>query len=161
MLGLLAAEEEHVPVHLIFCIHRAKYYYSQFAETSPGSDLSPLNRLVCGGAAGITSVTFTYPLDIVRTRLSIQSASFTALGQRGADERLPGMFRTMLLMYRNEGGIAALYRGIVPTVVGVAPYVSDSKFNSRFSANHFKGRSELHDLRISPQVLDARRRSES
>lgn len=83
-----------------------------------------MNRLVCGGAAGITSVTFTYPLDIVRTRLSIQSASFAALGQRGADERLPGMFRTMILMYRNEGGIVALYRGIVPTVVGVAPYVS-------------------------------------
>jgi solute carrier family 25 phosphate transporter 23/24/25/41 len=26
-------------------------------------------------------------------------------------------------MYRTEGGIAALYRGILPTVAGVAPYV--------------------------------------
>lgn len=86
--------------------------------------MSPIRRLLCGGAAGITSVIITYPLDIVRTRLSIQSASFAALGKRGADERLPGMFRTMALMYKKEGGILALYRGIVPTVAGVAPYVS-------------------------------------
>lgn len=83
-----------------------------------------MRRLVCGGAAGITSVTVTYPLDIVRTRLSIQSASFTALGNREAGEALPGLFRTMIMMYKNEGGAAALYRGIIPTVAGVAPYVS-------------------------------------
>ncbi|RJE20194.1 Mitochondrial carrier protein [Aspergillus sclerotialis] len=82
-----------------------------------------MRRLVCGGAAGITSVTITYPLDIVRTRLSVQSASFTALGRREAGEALPGMFRTMVLIYKNEGGFIALYRGIIPTVTGVAPYV--------------------------------------
>jgi solute carrier family 25 phosphate transporter 23/24/25/41 len=84
--------------------------------------MTPLRRLVCGGAAGITSVACTYPLDIVRTRLSIQSASFAALGD-AARKQLPGMWDTMKLMYRNEGGIRALYRGILPTVAGVAPYV--------------------------------------
>ena len=83
-----------------------------------------MRRLVCGGAAGITSVTITYPLDIVRTRLSVQSASFNDLGRREASEALPGMFRTMVLIYKNEGGVIALYRGIIPTVTGVAPYVS-------------------------------------
>ena len=34
------------------------------------------------------------------------------------------MWATMATMYKNEGGITALYRGIVPTVAGVAPYVS-------------------------------------
>jgi solute carrier family 25 phosphate transporter 23/24/25/41 len=81
---------------------------------------------VCGGIAGITSVTVTYPLDIVRTRLSIQSASFAALGSsRTSGRELPGMFETMVMIYKNEGGIPALYRGIIPTVAGVAPYVSD------------------------------------
>jgi len=78
--------------------------------------------LICGGAAGITSVFFTYPLDIVRTRLSIQSASFAALGQ-GPRTKLPGMWGTLITMYKTEGGILALYRGIIPTVAGVAPYV--------------------------------------
>ncbi|PYH79611.1 mitochondrial carrier [Aspergillus uvarum CBS 121591] len=97
--------------------------YKKFAEPSPNTDLSPIRRLLCGAAAGVTSVTVTYPLDIVRTRLSIQSASFAALGQRGAGEPLPGMLTTMILIYKNEGGIVALYRGIIPTVAGVAPYV--------------------------------------
>jgi len=82
-----------------------------------------MSRLVCGGIAGITSVAVTYPLDIVRTRLSIQSASFAELGQRDQNQKLPGMFTTMVRIYKTEGGMVALYRGIVPTVAGVAPYV--------------------------------------
>lgn len=85
--------------------------------------MTPARRLICGGIAGITSVTVTYPLDIVRTRLSIQSASFADLGKRDPSQRLPGMFTTMVMIYKSEGGMIALYRGIVPTVAGVAPYV--------------------------------------
>ena len=57
----------------------------------------------------------------MRTRLSIQSASFAELGAR--PKQLPGMWQTLVGMYKSEGGVRALYRGIVPTVAGVAPYV--------------------------------------
>lgn len=95
---------------------------SQFFESEPGDALGPYQRLLCGGLAGITSVTCTYPLDIVRTRLSIQSASFETL-KRESGQKLPGMWGVLTTMYKNEGGFFALYRGIVPTVAGVAPYV--------------------------------------
>ena len=95
--------------------------YKKFAEESPGQDLSPLRRLICGGCAGITSVTCTYPLDIIRTRLSIQSASFAGLQKRAG--KPPGMYETGVMMYKTEGGIKGLYRGIIPTIAGVAPYV--------------------------------------
>lgn len=98
------------------------FYKRNFFESTPGADLSAPMRLTCGGLAGITSVTFTYPLDIVRTRLSIQGASFEGL-KKGTGEKLPGMWATMRDMYKTEGGFLALYRGIVPTVAGVAPYV--------------------------------------
>lgn len=101
----------------------------QFFEREPGTVMNPFERLLCGGVAGITSVVFTYPLDIVRTRLSIQTASFAALGEVPKD-KLPGMWTTMVLMYKSEGGMAALYRGIIPTVAGVAPYVCFTPFNS-------------------------------
>ncbi|ORY16040.1 mitochondrial carrier protein-like protein [Clohesyomyces aquaticus] len=97
-------------------------FYKRFFEETPGAQLGPYKRLFCGGLAGITSVTFTYPLDIVRTRLSIQSASFEALKDR-TSQKLPGMWGILVSMYKNEGGFTALYRGIVPTVAGVAPYV--------------------------------------
>jgi solute carrier family 25 phosphate transporter 23/24/25/41 len=33
------------------------------------------------------------------------------------------MFVTMKTMYKTEGGMIALYRGLGPTLAGVAPYV--------------------------------------
>lgn len=41
------------------------------------------------------------------------------------------MWSTMVMMYKTEGGILALYRGIIPTVAGVAPYVSPSPLKTR------------------------------
>lgn len=38
-------------------------------------DLGTLERLMAGAMAGITATTITYPLDLVRTRLSIQTES--------------------------------------------------------------------------------------
>ncbi|KAK7753949.1 hypothetical protein SLS62_004047 [Diatrype stigma] len=80
-------------------------YKRHFFEKYPDAPLAPLERLLCGGVAGITSVVFTYPLDIVRTRLSIQSASFAALREKPRDGKLPGMWTTMVTMYKEEGGV--------------------------------------------------------
>ena len=111
-------------------LHQAMADTSQLAEPSPGADLTPIRRLFCGGLAGITSVTFTYPLDIVRTRLSIQSAGFAGLEK--SEGKLPGMWGVMVKMYKTEGGVRGLYRGIIPTVAGVAPYVSGAFWGMTF-----------------------------
>ncbi|KAI0502845.1 solute carrier family 25 member 42 [Xylaria bambusicola] len=118
-------------------------YRRQFFEREPGTIMGPLERLVCGGIAGITSVFFTYPLDIVRTRLSIQTASFAALGEVPKD-KLPGMWSTMGTMYRSEGGIGALYRGIIPTVAGVAPYVGLNFMTYEFVRKYLTPEGEQH-----------------
>lgn len=95
--------------------------YRRSTENWTGRNITSLERLILGGCAGITSVTFTYPLDIVRTRLSIQTASFASLAKHQG--KPPGMWPTMVLMYKQEGGVRGLYRGIIPTIAGVAPYV--------------------------------------
>lgn len=101
--------------------------------------------MVCGGLAGITSVCFTYPLDIVRTRLSIQSASFIQFAG-SPRQKLPGMWATLVIMYKTEGGILALYRGIIPTVAGVAPYVTAPFKPLNRGYTKLIGWIELHDL---------------
>ncbi|KAF2743923.1 mitochondrial carrier protein-like protein [Sporormia fimetaria CBS 119925] len=115
--------------------------YKRFFEDEPGSPLGAYQRLFCGGLAGVTSVTFTYPLDIVRTRLSIQSASFESL-KRKSGEKLPGMFGILVSMYKNEGGFLALYRGIIPTVAGVAPYVGLNFMVYEIMRTHFTPEGE-------------------
>ncbi|CAN6617193.1 mitochondrial carrier protein Leu5p [Trichomonascus vanleenenianus] len=85
------------------------------------AELDTVERLSAGALAGITSVFATYPLDIVRTRLSILTAD---IGKHHARlNQVPGMWTVMKQIYRNEGGMRALYRGFIPTTMGVAPYV--------------------------------------
>ncbi|KAF9584201.1 hypothetical protein BGW38_007253 [Lunasporangiospora selenospora] len=99
--------------------------YEQFKKLlmEPGKhDLDTPRRLAAGAMAGLTSVAFTYPLDIVRTRLSIQSAQMA--NNKEALAQLPGIWQTMVTIYSKEGGIVGLYRGLGPTLTGVAPYVA-------------------------------------
>lgn len=70
--------------------------------------------MLAGAIAGICSVTTTYPLDIIRTRLSLENNT--------------GVNKTILdcgkEIVNNEGGYLGLYRGLAPTIAGIAPYVA-------------------------------------
>lgn len=82
----------------------------------PGkNDLDTPRRLAAGALAGLTSVACTYPLDIVRTRLSIQSAQMGS--SNDAQAALPGIWKTIVHIYKNEGGVVGLYRGLNPTLM--------------------------------------------
>jgi solute carrier family 25 phosphate transporter 23/24/25/41 len=71
----------------------------------------------------------TYPLDIARTRLSILGA--TATESLAAVKKQPSIASVVASIYRNEGGFLALYRGLMPTLWGVAPYVALVRVNLR------------------------------
>lgn len=86
-------------------------------------NLTEVDRLVAGSVGGISSVVATYPLDLVRARITIQTASLSKL-HRAKLVKAPGVWDTLRDVYYNEGGIRALYKGIVPTTLGVAPYVA-------------------------------------
>lgn len=89
----------------------------------PGSKLTDVDRLIAGSIGGISSVAATYPLDLVRARITVQTASLAKLN-KGRLQRAPGVWETLSEVYGKEGGVRALYRGIVPTTMGVAPYVA-------------------------------------
>ncbi|XP_060071780.1 solute carrier family 25 member 16-like [Ylistrum balloti] len=79
-----------------------------------------LIRLTSGSLAGLTAVLFTYPLDVVRARLAFQvSGEHIYTG-------LVDAFRSITF---HEGGIPALYRGMVPTLLGMVPYAGISFYS--------------------------------
>lgn len=137
-------------------------------------ELDTPKRLASGALAGITSVcTYdvylkcsffasndfcdqgtTYPLDLVRSRLSIATASIPlppsdkkppagSSGATSVKQTLSSAYHTTsaslraksltaseltvwgmtLKVMREEGGVRGLYRGLVATAMGVAPYV--------------------------------------
>ena len=65
-------------------------------------------KFVAGSLAGLTAVSATFPLDTIRARLAFEVG----------DEKYRGIINTGRLIFRSEGGVTGLYRGIVPTVIG-------------------------------------------
>lgn len=85
-------------------------------------NILPFERLISGSVGGIVSVAVTYPLDLVRARITVQTASLTKLN-KGKLVAAPGVWETFREVYTKEGGIRGLYKGIGATTLGVAPYV--------------------------------------
>lgn len=99
------------------------------------NELGAIPKLIAGATAGIASVVSTYPLDLVRSRISIATASLHTAGSRDAalvQARIPSIAEMTEKVYAEEGGLRGLYRGCVPTAAGVAPYVA---FNFFFYEN--------------------------
>lgn len=94
--------------------------------------LPPGRRFLAGSLAGVTSVSFTYPLDLVRARMAVT-----------ARDRYSNIVEVFLKMYREEG-LRTLYRGFTPTVLGSIPYSGTSFFTyetlKKAHAETFKGR---------------------
>lgn len=76
--------------------------------------MTPGLRLVAGACAGIIAMTSTYPLDMVRGRLTVQESA--------AKQQYRGMWHATATIVREEG-FFALYKGWLPSVIGVVPYV--------------------------------------
>lgn len=124
---------------------RAVVITSQEQET-------PFRRLISGSMAGITSVFFTYPLELIRVRLAFETknSSRSSLGdtfkqiynERISPPSMPGKSnatvssapvaataQTMSSTVNKvvpSSGLANFYRGFSPTMLGMLPYAGMS-----------------------------------
>ncbi|CAH0563406.1 unnamed protein product [Brassicogethes aeneus] len=74
---------------------------------------SHIDKFIAGAAAGLTAVTLTYPLDTIRARLAFQISG---------EHVYTGIAHAAVTIFKEEGGARALYRGFVPTLMGMVPY---------------------------------------
>lgn len=88
--------------------------------------LSNGQRLVAGSIGASASLLVTQPLDLIRIRLSVQTANLNNLhGSKAKDmKKPPGFYPLLKQVYKNEGGIYGLYRGLIPTALQALPMVS-------------------------------------
>lgn len=78
------------------------------------AELTPVLRLGAGACAGIIAMSATYPMDMVRGRLTVQTEK--------SPRQYRGIFHALTTVLREEGP-RALYKGWLPSVIGVIPYV--------------------------------------
>lgn len=98
-----------------------KYKHKLYGGGDASGRLRPEQKLVVGTLAGATSVAMTYPLDLVRGRLTAQGGAV----QGGF--RYNGVWHALVTITKQEGFLA-LYSGSKPTIIGIAPYVGINYF---------------------------------
>jgi solute carrier family 25 protein 42 len=77
---------------------------------------SPKKLFLAGSLAGATSQSLTYPLDVARARMAVTRKHEYAT------------LRQVFYKVFHEEGIAAFYKGYIPTIAGVVPYAGVSFF---------------------------------
>ncbi|KAB5536051.1 mitochondrial carrier protein LEU5 [Coniochaeta sp. 2T2.1] len=99
---------------------------------------TPFRRLISGSMAGVTSVFFTYPLEVIRVRLAFETKRDNRSGLRGICKQiyheqplpkkpsptaLPG---AVVATVAPRSGLGNFYRGFAPTLLGMLPYAGMS-----------------------------------
>ncbi|KEH27254.1 grave disease carrier protein [Medicago truncatula] len=123
-------------------------YRRLIMQAFPNVWKGPTLDLMAGSLSGGTAVLFTYPLDLIRTKLAyqvnyisaqksnqfssmtlvvfcdLQIVSPTKLNVSGMvnNEQVYRGIRDCLSKTYKEGGIRGLYRGVAPTLFGIFPY---------------------------------------
>ncbi|KAK4251537.1 mitochondrial carrier domain-containing protein [Corynascus novoguineensis] len=108
---------------------------------------TPFRRLMSGAMAGVTSVFFTYPLEVIRVRLAFETkkegrsslrsickqiyqegrsrkAALPAADSAGASASMARSAATAVAA--PTSGLANFYRGFSPTLLGMLPYAGTS-----------------------------------
>lgn len=88
--------------------------YKNYVLQGSNREIDHADRLVGGFLSGLFSVLGTYPLDLLKSRLTIQTLA------GGESKSARSIAREI---YANEGGLNAFYRGLWPTLAGVVPFV--------------------------------------
>ncbi|KAI9827256.1 MAG: hypothetical protein M1832_005394 [Thelocarpon impressellum] len=106
---------------------------------------TPWRRLASGSLAGVTSVFFTYPLEVIRVRLAFETkthgrSSLAGICRQIYGERPPAprtessanlpapvsSVTTATQRITPRSGLANFYRGFSPTLLGMLPYAGMS-----------------------------------
>jgi solute carrier family 25 phosphate transporter 23/24/25/41 len=86
------------------------YAYDQLVKNVlHGKQPVGFQRTLFGSLSGVISQVLTYPLDVIRTRITVYPGKYT------------GIFNCATTMVSEEG-IQSLFAGIIPTIMGVIPY---------------------------------------
>lgn len=109
-----------------------------------GSDHeTPVRRLVSGSLAGVTSVFFTYPLEVIRVRLAFETkrdsrSSLSSICRRIYHEKFEARPESAPVRgvataaavtadaVAPRSGLVNFYRGFSPTMLGMLPYAGMS-----------------------------------
>jgi len=96
------------------------FEYTKDLFKDANGKIPDINRAMCGAFAGTMAVITTYPLDLVKTRLTVQKEG-KALDGTIMKKTYNGTWDCLKKVSAEEG-FAGLYKGLSPTIAGVIPF---------------------------------------
>lgn len=88
--------------------------FKGWATNPETGKMTALASATAGATAGCISTIAVYPLDLVKTRLTIQARA-------GKDRKYNGIWDCIMKVYKQEGFLA-LYKGVSASIAGVIPF---------------------------------------
>ncbi|XP_034035374.1 calcium-binding mitochondrial carrier protein SCaMC-1 [Thalassophryne amazonica] len=83
--------------------------YKKLLASEPGK-VKTHERFIAGSLAGATSQTAIYPMEVLKTRLTLRKTG-----------QYSGMYDCAKKILKNEG-VKAFYKGYIPNILGIIPY---------------------------------------
>ena len=105
-----------------------EFYKNLFIRGRKDRQNSFIYTLLCGGLTGLNAITLTFPLDVARTRLAINTVN--------SPVKDTGIIQCIVSLYKSEG-FRGLYKGYSVTFIGSIPFVALKQTSFDFLKNNF------------------------
>lgn len=92
----------------------------EFVRDPVSGQINSFNSLLAGSFAGVVATSLTYPMDVLKTRMTLNSFD-------PYQQKYKSMLDAFTLIAKEEG-FMALYKGISPTILGVIPFAGTLYF---------------------------------
>lgn len=89
------------------------FFYDFYKNLLFSEGTSNVQKMICGGLTGMTASTLTYPLDVIRTVLSIKVQDSSVK---------PSIIRCGLEIYKDHGH-RGLFKGLNATLISITPFI--------------------------------------
>lgn len=104
-----------------FCMKYASNYFCENCDRNTGGLVLTIPaRLLCGGIAGAVAQSFSYPLDVTRRHMQL------GIMHHANHKYSSSMLQTIKMIYKENGIIKGLYRGMSINYLRAIPMVSVS-----------------------------------
>ncbi|KAJ1261947.1 hypothetical protein BS78_09G068000 [Paspalum vaginatum] len=122
----------------LFAFDTANKFLTPRSGEEPKIPIPP--SLVAGAFAGVSSTLCTYPLELIKTRLTIQ---------RGVYNNFLDAFVKIV----HDEGPTELYRGLTPSLIGVVPYAATNYFAYDTLKKVYKKMFKTNEIGNFPTLL--------
>ena len=124
------------------------YFYEIFKNALfPGvtkKDMTYMQAIISGGLTGITASTLTYPMDLVKTYLTINLEN---------NKKVSMTEQTMIIFRQN--GFFGLYKGWGMSMCGIAPFIGFKMASFDFLSKNFSPDPNSRFIRLQNLVIGA------